>query len=348
MKAWVFRKTGEPQDILKLEQDYEKPKPGKGQVLLRVHAASLNPVGWKAMGMAPLRWMQKTPGVPENDVAGVIEGGDTSGCDYNVGDAVFGLVPADQTMKTGKGVLAEYTLADKNLVVKKPDNVSFEEASSFPLTTFTSFWAMQKVGGLKKGAGTRFFINGGSGGVGVYAVQLAKAYGAYVVTTCSPPSRSLVESLGPDEIIDYKSANLVDQLAERFGVKEKPFDIVFDTVGHNAELYYQSARFLSPKGVFVDIAGPHMDGSASSLLTASLDFAHRLFRPTWLGGVPRRYVFGMMKPTKENLVGMQGLIRDGKLKPVIDEVFPFEAALRAYDRQKGGRSKGKVVVSVAQ
>ncbi|GAA5899183.1 hypothetical protein JCM6882_009277 [Rhodosporidiobolus microsporus] len=348
MKAWVYKQTGEPKDILKLEQDWPKPEAKKGQVLVKVHAASLNPVGWKAMSMIPIKWMQKTPSVPEHDFSGVIEGGDLSGTNLTVGDSVFGIVPAESVMKSGKGVLAEYTVAEKDLIVKKPENVSYEEASSFPLTTLTSYWALTRTGGLTKGGGQRVFINGGSGGVGAYAVQLAKAYGAYVVTTCSPPSRGLVETLGADEIIDYKSGDLVEKLASQFSIKEKPFDIIFDTVGFNSELYNQSAKYLAPKGTFIDIAGPHFSGSFTSLLSAAGTFAARLALPSFLGGVPRKYVFGMFKPGEGELREIGEFVGEGKLKPIIDEVFPFEQALRAYDRQKSGRAKGKVVVSVVE
>ncbi|GAA5824063.1 hypothetical protein JCM11251_001506 [Rhodosporidiobolus azoricus] len=347
MKAWVYKKTGEPKDILQLEQNWPKPEPkSKGQVLVKVHAASLNPVGWKAMSLIPIKWMQKTPSVPEHDFAGVVEGGELEGTGLKVGDSVFGIVPAESVMKTGRGVLAEYTLVEKDLVVKKPDNVSYEEASSFPLTTLTSYWVLVTKGGMTKAGGQRIFINGGSGGVGAYAVQLAKAYGAYVVTTCSPESKSLVESLGADEIIDYKSTDLVKELASRFSVKEKPFDIIYDTVGYDARLYNESAKYLSFNGVFIDIAGPPFQHTLTSLISAVGTFASRLALPAFLGGVPRKYVFGMFKPGEGQLREIGEFVAEGKLKPIVDEVFPFEEALSAYERQKSGRAKGKVVVSV--
>ncbi|BGO94128.1 hypothetical protein NBRC10512_006950 [Rhodotorula toruloides] len=343
MRAWVFRSSGHPSKVLKLEQDWPKPTPSGTRILVRVKAAALNPVGYKAMVLPGLRWMQKKPAVPEHDLAGIIEGGDLSGTDLKVGDEVIGFVPADSTMKSGQGVLAEYTLVEKNLLTKKPDNVKFTEAATFPLTTFTSYWALKRVAGLAKSSGQRVFINGGSGGVGVYAVQLAKAYGAYVVTTCSPPSRKLVESLSPDDILDYKESDLVEQLATKYG--DKPFDIVFDTVGHNSDLYYKSPKFLKKDGHFVDIAGPHFESTFTSILGAGIDLINRNLRPAFLGGVPRKYKFGMMKPAEGELDEMAQFIREGKLKAIVDEVFPFEKALAAYDRQMSNRAKGKVVVS---
>ncbi|GJN89375.1 hypothetical protein Rhopal_002355-T1 [Rhodotorula paludigena] len=350
MRAWVFRQKGNPSSVLHLESEHpdpstDAPAANKHKVLVKVHAASLNPIGFKSMGVAPIKWGQKVPAIPECDFSGTVAGGDLSGTGLQVGDAVFGIVPAQSVMKAGQGVLADYTLVEKHLVVKKPDNVSFEEASTFPLVTFTAYQMMMRTGGLKKGTGQRVFINGGSGGVGVYAVQLAKAYGAYVVTTCSPQSRDLVQSLGPDEILDYKERDLVQQLTEKY--KDKPFDMVFDTVGANSELYPKSPRYLKPKGHFLDIAGPHMDGSIWSLLSSAVVFAGRLARPRILGGTPRKYVFAMMEPEERELKEMAEFLREGKLKPIIDEVFPFEKAIDAYKRQMSGRAKGKVVVKVA-
>ncbi|GAA5942609.1 hypothetical protein JCM3775_003655 [Rhodotorula graminis] len=346
MRAWVYRTKGKPADVLRLEDDYPKPEPAQGQLLVSLRAVSTNPVFFKTMGMAPMRYMQRVPCVPEGDFSGVVAGGSLDGTDLKLGDEVFGIVPAQITMKNGKGALAEYLVCDKDLVVKKPANVSFEEASTFPLTTFTAYWALVRTGKLEKGKAQRVFINGGSGGVGAYAVQLAKAYGAFVATTCSPPSRELVSSLGADDVHDYKESDLATQLSSKYS--GEPFDIFFDTVGHDTSLYYKSPTYLKPSGIYVDVAGPHIDGSIGSLLRASVDFANRLLRPKMLGGVPRKYTFGMMTTDRKELEEMAALIGEGKLRPIVDSVFAFEDALKAYERQMSNRAKGKVVVKVSQ
>ncbi|GAA5851724.1 hypothetical protein JCM9279_004384 [Rhodotorula babjevae] len=346
MRAWVFRTKGQPADVLHLEADYPKPAPAAGQVLVRVRACGTNPIGYKTMSSVPFRYMQTTPAVPEHDFSGVVEGGELDDSGLQLGDEVFGMVPGQVTMKNGKGALAEYVVCDKELVVKKPANVSFEEAASFPLTTFTAYYALARIGKLEKGKGQRVFINGGSGGVGAYAVQLAKAYGAYVATTCSPASRDLVSTLGADQILDYKESDLATQLSSKYS--DSQFDIFFDTVGQDTSLYYKSPGYLKPSGIYVDVAGPQTDGSIGSGVRVALDFINRLVRPRFLGGVPRKYVFGMMTADKKELDDMASLIGEGKLRPIIDSVFSFEDALKAYDRQMSHRAKGKVIVKVSQ
>lgn len=158
MRAWVYRTKGSPADVLRLEDDYPKPEPTGGQLLVATRAVSCNPVHWKTMGVAPMKYMQRVPCVPESDFSGVVAGGSLDGTDLKLGDEVFGIIPAQVSMKNGKGALAEFLVCDKELVVKKPANVSFEEASTFPLTTFTAYWALVQVGKLEKGKGQRVFI----------------------------------------------------------------------------------------------------------------------------------------------------------------------------------------------
>lgn len=156
MRAWVYRTKGKPADVLRLEPDYPKPVPTSSQVLVRVKAAGLNPIGYKSMYVAPLKFSQKVPSVPEQDVAGVVEGGDLEGTGLKLGDEVFGLLPIQETNKTCKGALAEYTVIDKANVMRKPASLSFEETASFPLALLTAYWALVTTGELQKG--TRVFI----------------------------------------------------------------------------------------------------------------------------------------------------------------------------------------------
>ncbi|KAM0787822.1 hypothetical protein ACM66B_003876 [Microbotryomycetes sp. NB124-2] len=346
MEAWVFRKSGKPADVLKLESDYRKPTPSGKKLLIEVHAVALNPVAWKMMGTVPLCWIHKKPAVPEADVAGKIVDGDVSGTDLQIGDEIVGFIPYNTIMKSGQGGLAEYTLVESHLVKKKPSNVSFEEAASLPLTALTAWQALTETGGLKDGDGKRVFINGGSGGVGAYAVQIAKAFGAHVVTTRSEGSKALVDSLEPAESIDYKSVNLSQHLAENYS-GEKAFDIVFDTVGV-PDLYIQSARFLKPTGTFVDIAGPHLGGGPLAAAGTVLSFASKAFLPTFLGGNPFKYNIIMLHGLTmgDEFQQLVDLVAKGTVKPLVDSTYKFEEALKAYERQMSSRAKGKVIVQV--
>ncbi|GAA5887334.1 hypothetical protein JCM5296_007102 [Sporobolomyces johnsonii] len=348
MKAWVFHQKGQPADVLKLVEPYPKPEPKGDQVLVKVHAVALNPVSWKAMTVAPIKWMQKTPAIPESDLSGVIEAGDLTASDLHVGDAVFGFKPADQVIRSGMGALAEYTLVDKKFLSKKPDNITFEEAASMPLTTYTAFHALVTLAGLQKGEAKKIFINGGSGGVGAYAVQIAKAYGADVTTTCSPESAELVNSLGADKVLDYKASPLPQQLEGLVYEDKKPFDIILDTVGI-PELYHKCPKYLAKGGLYLDLVVPHnTQGSPAEIVFAVFTMCARLARPTWLGGVPRKYKFVAMRPKAEHRDEMVEFLKAGTLRPIVDEVFPFEDALKAYERSQSGRAKGKVVVTVVR
>ncbi|MBZ6376756.1 MAG: hypothetical protein LBE67_17765 [Kocuria palustris] len=158
MRAWVIRKKADVKDALRLESDYPQPTAKPGRVLVKVHAVALNPVNWKMIETWPVNLLQKVPGVPESDVAGTVVDGDLEGTGLQIGDAVFGLVPAEYTGKTGQGCLAEYVTVAKDLLIKKPDNLSFQQAATLPLATFTALNSLVATGGLKHGANQRVFI----------------------------------------------------------------------------------------------------------------------------------------------------------------------------------------------
>ncbi|GAA5851721.1 hypothetical protein JCM9279_004383 [Rhodotorula babjevae] len=343
MRAWAYKTKGKPSDVLRLEPNWPKPSPTSSQVLVRVAVAGVNPVDVKAMGVAPVKFMAKAPAVPGLDLSGWVEGGDLSGTGLAIGDEVFGIVSTQDIFKTGKGALAEYVVVEKDTLAKKPANVSLEEATTFPLTVLTAYWALVTTAKLQKGQKKRIFINGGSGGVGSYAVQFAKAYGAFVVTTCSPGSLDLVSTLGADDILDYRASPLPAQLKAKYG--SEPFDIIFDTVG-SPEVWRKCPKYLEPDGIYVDVAGPHMDGGIGPLLGGMVDMMGRNLRPGFLGGVPRKYVFGLSTADRKSFAEVEELVRTGKIRPILDSVFSFEDVQRAYERQMSGRAQGKIVVRV--
>jgi NADPH:quinone reductase-like Zn-dependent oxidoreductase len=212
--------------------------------------------------------------------------------------------------KVGQGALAQYTVAEPETIAAKPSNMTHASASAFPIAGLTAYVSLVNHGGLKRGDGKRIFVNGGRG-IGSWAVQvnwtnslptfctlfnclwqIAKEYGAHVVTTCSPESQSMVKSLGPDAIIDYRSVqpSLSSYLANNYSTSK--FDLIFDTVGANvAALYGTSPAYLQPDGIYLDIAGAlHIFDNVMSALTTVAGMLNRTMRPTVLGGTPRKYL----------------------------------------------------------
>ncbi|GAA5907861.1 NAD(P)-dependent alcohol dehydrogenase [Sporobolomyces salmoneus] len=345
MKAWVYRTRGQASEVLNLESDYPRPTPSGDQVLIKVRAVAINPLGWKMMGVPPFSWMGKIPSVPEFDVSGTIVEGGLTGTDLKEGEAVFGVQTAEAVMKTGQGVLAEYALVPKQHLRRLPKNLDFEKAAVAPVAVLTAIKILE-TGGITNGgaaAGKRVFINGGSSAVGINAVLIASAYGAQVSTTCSSSSRSFVESLASDiRTFDYRASPLPQQLADFVKEDKKPFDVIFDCVGVPA-LYHNSPSYLSSDGQYIDIAGRDLDGKIVSVLKAAFYLFRNLLQPTWLGGTPRNYKFVPMSPS---LILKSSSL--GTLEPVVDNVFDFEDAKKAYERSMSGRARGRIVIRVAQ
>ncbi|KAM0752094.1 NAD(P)-binding protein [Meredithblackwellia eburnea MCA 4105] len=346
MKAWVTRVRLPPsQGGIVLEEDYPKPVPKGSQLLIKVKAVALNAGGWKTIYLKPFCYIAKRPGTCEPEFTGVIEGGQLAGSGWDLGDEVYG---ANTTwFLSGNGALAQYVLTDPDKLARKPRSMSFEEAATLPVALLTPYWSLVTIGGLVKGDGKRIFINGGSGGVGFGAIQIAKAYGAYVVSTCSPESEALVRSLGADEVIDYRSVDLIPYLSEKY-TGRLSFDILCDNVG-NPELFLHSASgsYLKPDGMYINVGGGAFNGWKDTGW-----FLWQLLKctcvPVFLGGVPRKYRFIQTPPGRvgEAMRAAAQLIDEGKFKGVIDSEYEFEDAVKAYDRIISNRAKGKVVIKV--
>lgn len=228
--------------------------------------------------------------------SGIVAGGKLEGTPFKLGDEVLGITPAETVAKTGNGALAEYTLVEPNALVKKPSNISYVEAASFPLAGLTAWWALVNTAQVKQGS--RVLINGATGAVGAWGTQIAKAKGAYVVVTCSGESESLAKKLGADEVIDYKSVNLVQHLKEHYSIKDgKGFDAIFDPVGQQ-HVFAASASYLKPDGVYLDLfGGVHLD-SISAVISTATGLFNSALRPRFLGGVPRTFKMLMLPAHK--------------------------------------------------
>jgi NADPH:quinone reductase-like Zn-dependent oxidoreductase len=319
MKAIVYAEYGSP-DVLQFK-DVENPAPRDNEVLVKVHAASANPADWHLMRAEPfLARLANGLLKPKNtklgaDVAGRVEAIGSNVTQLRVGDDVFGELSLDEL-----GTFAEYVCAPEELMALKPAKMTFEQAAAVPLATFTALQGLRDKGRIQPGQ--KVLINGASGGVGTFAVQIAKSFGTEVTGVCSTRNLDMVRSIGADHVVDYTQADFT-QTAQRY-------ELIFDAVGNRSVSDHK--RALSPNGI-CSVAG------FTSLL--------RLFRIMLLGGKK----VGMMKTAKankEDLVFIKELLEAGKVVPVIDRCYPLAETAEAIRYLETGHARGKVVITVAQ
>ncbi|KAF0805889.1 alcohol dehydrogenase [Alcanivorax xiamenensis] len=296
----------------------EPGEPGPDDVLVRVQAASVNPKDWKLNYhlalLATPALSRRLPPLFGDDLAGTVIATGSHVSDFEVGDAVYGM---DMNLRTAS--LAERTRISQFRIAKKPVSLSFREAAAMPLAALTALQGMRK-GGIK--AGSKVLIIGASGGVGTFAVQIAKALGAQVAGVCSGKNTELVRNLGADEVIDYTLGDY------RHG--NGAFDLVFDVAANESPR--GCADLTAPGGWFISTGG-----HARSMLGTPI---HRM-----LG---RNAANIMVAPRRRDLETLSALVDDGKLRPVIDSEFDLADIEQAYQRSRTGRCRGKVVVGVAE
>ena len=332
MKAWAIKKYG---DGSRLEQ-MELPKPDlkPDEVLIQMKAASLNPVDFKIrQGKLKYILSYKFPLILGNDGAGVVVATGAQVTKFKVGDEVY-----TRPNKERIGTLAEYLTAPESAVALKPSNLDFEEAASIPLVGLTSWQALITRGKLQKGF--KVFIPAGAGGVGTFAIQLAKNFGAFVATTTSTKNIEFVKTLGADQIVDYTK--------EDFSKFLKDFDLVFDTMG--GETRDKGFSILKPGGKLISIVSPptaefvrEVNGSFFVKAVAGLLSLPTLLRANYYGA---KYIFMFMLPSGHDLEEIRKLVESGAIKPVIDKIYPFENAKEAFAHIESGRARGKIVVTI--
>jgi NADPH:quinone reductase-like Zn-dependent oxidoreductase len=321
MQAWVRERYGSP-DVLEL-REVERPELADDAVLVRVRAVSVNPADWYAVHGTPflarlgggLR-RPKTPLVG-TDFSGVVEA---------VGKDFDGLEPGDEVFGGRTGAFAEYVCV-KNAVVRKPANVSFEEAAGVPVAAVTALQGLRDHGGLRPGQ--KVLVNGASGGVGTYAVQIAKALGADVTAVCSTPNVETARALGADRVVDYTK--------EDFTESGERYDVFFDVAGSRS--WRECKRVLAPEATFV-VAG------VGSVKRGVIGPLRRIvsIRAAALGSRQRR-VFFLAKLTREDMEVLRGLLESGQLRTVLDRGFGFDELPQALRRLGEGHARGKIVVS---
>jgi NADPH:quinone reductase-like Zn-dependent oxidoreductase len=322
MKEIVYTKYGSS-DVLQI-QEVGKPTPKDNQVLLKVHAASVNPLDWHFMrGMPYLMRLQSGLNRPKNNFLGV----DVAGQVEAVGKDVKEFQPGDEVFGTCDGAFAEYVCASERELVKKPTNVTFEQAAAVPIAAFTAMQGLRDRGQIK--AGQKVLINGAAGGVGTFAVQIAKSFGAVVTGVCSTRNVDMVRSIGADHVIDYTQENFT-QSGQRY-------DLIFDTVGNRS--LSDCRRVLDSNGILVLVGGPDK-GRLLGPLTRSL-------RGIVLSRfVNQRMVMLLATRRKEDLVVIQKLLGDGKVTPVIDRRYTLSEVPEAIRYLEEGHAQGKVVITL--
>lgn len=330
MKAYQYNNTkGGIEKNLHINDAAPRPTISDSEILVQVHAMALNPVDHKVTeGPMPLRIFGSnlTPGA---DFCGkVVETGKKVD-EFQIGEFVFG---AKVGAFTG-GSLAQYISVSKEMVGRLPEGVKAEDAAGFGIVGLTEYQAMH--GTVQ--SGDKVFINGGSGGTGVYGIQIAKAMGCHVTTTCSTPNVELCKSLGADEVIDYKSTDVAKALVE----KGRVFKLAVDNIGTPANLYKASNDYLVSGGKFVQIGVTPSLGGIKQV-------GGNMLWPGFLGGGKNSYQMLMAKPSADAMRQFSTWMEEGKVKGVVDSVYEWEDAPKAFERLKTGRARGKVVVRVAQ
>jgi NADPH:quinone reductase-like Zn-dependent oxidoreductase len=314
MRAIALQKYGGPEALELVE--IPRPVPKANQVLIRVHASSVNPIDWK-LGSGKLRLVYpiSLPFIPGFDVSGEVVELGSGVTEFQLGDRVHARLERD----AGAGA-AEYSVVGLAVLVKMPDSMSYGEAAALPLAGMTAFQGLRDDLGLPlEGARGRILIVGASGGVGHFAVQLACAFGLQVTAVCSPRNAEMVRRLGAHEVIDYTAP------APYQG--QQPFDAIFDCVGGSVRRWL---GLLAPRG---RLASP----------IPSVGFLLRgLLNPL----TARKARATMLKTNAADLAYLDRLFEQGKLRPVIDSRFPLEQFSRAWERSQSGRAAGKVVVDV--
>jgi NADPH:quinone reductase-like Zn-dependent oxidoreductase len=321
----VVQDTYGSADILQL-RDVDKPLVGDDDVLVRVHAAGADPGVWHLMTGQPylvriMGYGLRTPkvGIRGRDVAGRVEAVGTNVTKVQPGEEVFGIC---------EGSFAEYACARPDKLAPKPANLSFEQAAAVPISALTALQALRDTGGVQPGQ--QVLIIGAGGGVGTFAVQLAKAFGAAVTGVCSTPKVDLVRSIGADQVIDYTREDFAD------GARH--WDLIVDTAGRRS--LSQLRRALTPRGTLVIVGG---EGGGRWLG----GFDRQILRAPVLSLLVRQRLRPFIsKERSEDLVLLKGLIEAGKVTPVIDRTYPLSQAAEAICYLQQGHARGKVVITV--
>jgi len=320
MKAIVYQKYGSP-DVLKYEE-IEKPTAGEDEVLIKIHAASVNPLDYHFMRGTPFA-VRLFSGLRKPKITRL--GRDVSGIVETVGKKVTQFKPGDAVYGTCRGAFAEYACTSESSVVIKPNNVTFEQAAAVPIAAFTALQALRDKGQIQHGQNV--LINGAAGGVGTFAVQMAKSFGAQVTGVCSTRNMEMVRSIGADNVIDYTKVN--------FTKTGQHYDMIFDCYANQSLLAYR--RALKENGKHITVGGP--GGSLIGIIAGSIS---ALVLSLLLG---KKFLSFLARTNQKDLMKINELIADGKVTPVIDRSYGLSEVREAIQHVEEGHARGKVIIT---
>jgi NADPH:quinone reductase-like Zn-dependent oxidoreductase len=322
VKAAVYTRYGPPDVVVQIT-DVNKPAPKGDEVLIRVRAASVNPLDWHFTRGTPY-FVRIPAGLRKPkitrlgvDVAGEVEAVGRNVTQFKAGDEVFG---------SCRGAFAEYACTPETALVTKPNNVTYEQAASAPLAALTALQGLRDKGKIQPGQ--MVLINGAAGGVGTFAVQIAKSFGADVTGVCSTRNVDMVRAIGADRVIDYTQ--------EDFTKSGQHYDLILDSVGNHSLLAFR--RVLNPKGNYIAVGGPSgrwMIGPLARAITA----------PVLSRFVGQNLVIVLARRSKEDLTTIRGLMASGRVTPVIDKRYRLSEVPQAIRYLEAGHARGKVVIT---
>lgn len=330
MKAWQYSSVagGIENNLFLPASGAPKPHIKDDQILVEVYSMALNPADYKAAELGLFaKMMVPSPCTPGMDFCGRVTETGNKIDSFRIGEMVLGVFIGT----FGHGSLAQYVAVSKDMIVSMPDELKVDDAASIGAVGITAYLALKN--NVKEG--DKVFINGGSGGTGTCTVQMAKILGCHVTASCSTANVELCKSLGADEVLDYKSTDIIKQLQE----KGQIFNLAIDNVGSPSNLYRVSHSFLVSDGKYIQVGMGLGLGAFGQL-------AGNMLLPGFLGGGKRKFQMVIAKPDAEALSQTVLWMKEGKLRAVIDSIFEFDDAPKAFEKLKTGRAKGKIVIHV--
>lgn len=323
MKAIIYTEYGSP-DVLGLK-DIGKPSPKENEVLIKIISASVNAADWHMIRGKPfiarftsglLKPKTQIPGI---DFAGIVETSGKKATEFKPGDEVFG------DCGWG-GAFAEYVCLKEEKIIPKPENVTFDEAASIPVSALTALQSIRDFGKIT--SGQQVLINGSSGGVGTFSIQIAKYYGAEVTGVCSTPKMEMVKSIGADNVIDYNESDFCNS--------GKKFDVIIDNVGNRSIFDLERALKPSGKCIIVGFTSLPLLFQAMFISPVISSFSTKKIK-----------MMGTAVPNKKDMLFLKVLLESGKIKPVIEKTYSLEQAAEAVKYVDEGHATGKIIINTA-